>query len=265
MPSSGPPNVTQHLPHLPHLPVRNRRVIGGSGEELVGTSVYCPIQEKSSAVPECEKCERFHALHFDVETRTTSVVGRCEAAAPTPAEEAALRDAVGGIPDPRTPLADIMTRTVICVRTDTGLDEVLDLLVRHSIGGMPVVDAQGHALGIISRADLLRAQHERGDTEEMRAVTARPHDSDPPGVERGSHLLEPSSITAGDVMSQVVLALHESSNIGQAASLMAFEGVHRLPVVADGGEVVGILSALDVLRWFGRRSGYLIPPARKPE
>jgi CBS domain-containing protein len=43
---------------------------------------------------------------------------------------------------------------------------------------------------------------------------------------------------------------------------MAFEGVHRLPVVSDGGEVVGILSALDVLRWFGRRAGYLIPPSR---
>ena len=60
-------------------------------------------------------------------------------------------------------------------------------------------------------------------------------------------------------MSPVVLSVHESCNIGQAAALMAFEGVHRLPVVGDLGEVVGILSSLDVLRWFGRRSGYLIP------
>jgi CBS domain-containing protein len=109
---------------------------------------------------------------------------------------------------------------------------------------------------------VLRAQKERGDTEEMREVTARPRRQ---GVrlERGSHLLELVPLAAGDVMSPIVLALHESSNIGQAASLMAFEGVHRLPVVADGGEVVGILSALDVLRWFGRRSGYLIPPYRE--
>ena len=76
----------------------------------------------------------------------------------------------------------------------------------------------------------------------------------------GFHVYEPAKLTAGDVMSPLVLTLHESSNIGQASSLMAYEGVHRLPVVSDEGRVVGILSSLDVLRWFGRRSGYLIPP-----
>jgi CBS domain-containing protein len=172
---------------------------------------------------------------------------------------------VSGPTDAATPLAEIMTRTVICVETTTKLDDVLDLLVRHAIGGVPVVDAQGRAVGVVSRADVLRARHERGDTEEMRRVTAQPKQRDDAGLERGIHVLEPESLTAGDIMTPVVLALHECSNIGQAASLMAFEGVHRLPVVADGGEVVGILSALDVLRWFGRRSGYLIPEGRRHE
>jgi CBS domain-containing protein len=246
---------------LPSLPIRARRVVSGSGEELVSTTVYCPMQEKSTAVTECEKCERFHALHFDAATKSTSVVCHCEQASPAPAEEATLRDALGGPPDPGTPLADIMTKNVVCVTADAGIEDVMALLVRHEIGGLPVVDAKGHPIGIISRADVLRAQQERGDTEEMREITARPQ----PGehLEPGTHVLEPVRTTARDVMSPVVLALHESSNIGQAASLMAFEGVHRLPVVADGGEVVGILSALDVLRWFGRRSGYLIPPGRK--
>jgi CBS domain-containing protein len=252
-------------PHMvPLLPVRSRRVVGSHGEELVGTTVYCPIRERSIAVAECEVCERFHALHFDASTKATSVACECDAATPAPAEEAALRNAVGGLPDPATPLADIMTRTVLCLRPETSLDEVLALLVRHAIGGMPVVDEAGRAIGIVSRADVLRARDEQGDTDDMRRITARPHDARRGEVERGSHVLEPEPLTAGDVMSPVVLALHESSNIGQAASLMAFEGVHRLPVVADGGEVVGILSALDVLRWFGRRSGYLIPGGRRP-
>jgi CBS domain-containing protein len=221
--------------------------------------VYCPIVEKSVAVAKCEACARFHALHFDAETRATSVTCACNDATPGPAEEAALRDAVGGPLDPLTPLADIMTKTVVCVRPDTSLDEVLELLGRHAFGGMPVVDEAGRAVGIVSRADVLRAHRERGDTEEMRLISARPQERDRLDLEPGIHIYEPAPLTARDVMSPVVLSLHESCNIGQAAALMAFEGVHRLPVVADDGEVVGILSSLDVLRWFGRRSSYLIP------
>jgi CBS domain-containing protein len=231
--------------------------VRSDGEELVDTSVFCPIREKSVAVDACETCERFHALHFDRVTATTSVSCRCESADPAPI-------VLGGPLDAKTPLAEIMTRTVICVETTTTLDDVLDLLVRHSIGGMPVVDADGRAVGIVSRADVLRSHHEHGDTKEMRRVTVRPKERGIAGLEPGIRVLEPEPVTAGDVMTPVVLALHERSNIGQAASLMAFEGVHRLPVVADDGEVVGILSALDVLRWFGRRSGYLIPDTTRP-
>lgn len=239
--------------------VRTRRVVGAHGEELVGTSVYCPHREKSVAMAECEACDRFHALHFDAETRSTSVACNCDPPPAVPSEQPASPDVTAAAIDPLTPLADIMTRTVICVRPDTPLDDVLDLLVRHSISGVPVVDAEGRAIGVVSRADVLRAAEERGDTEELRAVTARPRDRAPAGVEPGSHVLEAVTVTAGEVMTPVVLALHESSNIGQGAALMAFEGIHRLPVVGDHGEVVGILSALDVLRWLGRRSGYLIP------
>jgi len=244
------------------FPVRSRRVVGANGEELVGTSVYCPFREKSVAVTECEACDRFHALHFDAETRSTSVACHCDAPPEVPSEEAAHPGVTPAVIDPGTPLADIMTRSVLCVRPETPLDDVLDLLVRHSISGVPVVDADGRPIGIVSRADVLRAAEERGDTEEVRAVTARPHERSAGEVERGSHVYEPVVTTAGDVMTAVALALHESSNIGQGAALMAFEGIHRLPVVGDRGEVVGILSALDVLRWLGRRSGYLIPSRR---
>ncbi len=245
---------------LAHVPVRSLRVIGGHGDQLVNVSVYCPLHERSAVMAECEACERFHALHFDAATRATSVACACEAPLPIPHEDTARRDRLGRPAEPHTPLADIMTRSVISVRPETDLDDVMDLLERHSISGVPVVDAFGRPIGVVSRADVLRARKERGDTDEVRAVTARPEERDPTDIEPGCYVIEPVRITAGEVMSTVVFALHESSNIGQAAALMAFEGVHRLPIVADRGEVVGILSAIDILRWFGQRSGYLIPP-----
>jgi CBS domain-containing protein len=245
---------------VPRLPLRNRRTIGGGdGEESIASTVYCPVQGRSVAIADCEGCERFRALHFEPASRSTSVVCRCEAAAPSPAEEARLRDAVGGPVDPETPLADTMTKEVVCVRRDVGLQEVKELLMEHEISGVPVVDERGKLIGMISRADVLRAEHDRGDTGEVERLTARPTERADPGLGPGYHIVEPAQLTAGDIMSPLVLALHEGSSIGQAASLMAFEGIHRLPVISDGGEVVGILSSLDVLRWFGRRCGYLIP------
>lgn len=252
------PNDKQHIPKLT---IRARHVVAADGEETITSTVYCPVQERSVAVVECEGCQRFHALHFDPGSRTSSVACHADASVVAPAEEAALRDAVGGPPDPATPLADLMTKEVVCVRADVALDVVRQLMVERGFGGVPVVDGDGRPIGIVSRADLLRAERDSADGEVVPPVTAKPKDHDDLGVGTGFHVVEPGTLTAGDVMSPLVLSLHESSNIGQASSLMAYEGVHRLPVVSDEGRVVGILSSLDVLRWFGRRSGYLIPPS----
>jgi hypothetical protein len=47
--------------------------------------------------------------------------------------------------------------------------------------------------------------------------------------------------------------------ITRAAAIMAFEGIHHLPVLGWSGSIVGMLSSLDVLRFIGQASGALIP------
>lgn len=253
-------------PPIPRHPIHSTRVLGRDGEESVVETVHCPVKARSATVRECEACHRFHALHFEVSTQTTSVVCHSEAVA-RPAGGAAREEPLPRGPaaplDPESPLADIMTRDVVCVRPEIAVDEVAALLARHGINGVPVVDAEGRPVGMVSRADVLRAVEERGDTEEVARVTARPHERAPLDLEPGFHVLEPVTTTAGDVMTPVVVTLHESASIRQAAALMAYEGVHRLPVLSDDGKVVGILSSLDVLRWLGRRCGYLIPETRR--
>jgi CBS domain-containing protein len=243
----------------PRLTIRTRHTLGADGEDKTATTVFCPVQERSVAVAECEGCTKFHSLHFDPGSRLTTVHCESMEAPVAPEEEAALRDAAGGLPDPQTPLAEIMTKDVVCVRGEVDINVIRDLMVERGFGGVPVVDDEGRPIGIISRADVLRSEHDREGGEEAERVTAKPHEREAIGFEPGFHVFEPAKVLARDVMSPLVLALHESSNIGQASSLMAYEGVHRLPVVADDGKVVGLLSSLDVLRWFGRRSGYLIP------
>ena len=65
--------------------------------------------------------------------------------------------------------------------------------------------------------------------------------------------------TAKDAMSPLVYWLPEDASISQAAALMAYERVHRIPIVNKTGKVVGVVSTLDILGWLASRKGYLIP------
>jgi CBS domain-containing protein len=114
-----------------------------------------------------------------------------------------------------------------------------------------VVDAEGRPQGVVSTTDLLRERRDRDDTE----VVDRSHGP----MVRGMHELSLAGATAGDVMTPVPLAVHESDTVAHAAALMAFEGIHRVVVVGDDGRVVGVLASTDVLRWIGHRAGFLIP------
>jgi acetoin utilization protein AcuB len=65
-----------------------------------------------------------------------------------------LREHVGSLEDVKVNGA--MTEPVVSVAPTTMLEEAANLLVKHKIGGLPVVE-QGKVVGIITATDLLRA------------------------------------------------------------------------------------------------------------
>jgi CBS domain-containing protein len=134
----------------------------------------------------------------------------------------------GDRPRARSTVSAIMTAAPYCVRDDVAIDEVTSLLLARGFSAVPVVDAEGRALGIVSKTDLLQHAHAGG----RRDAPVR------------------------EVMMAMVFAVEPTSPIGDAAALMAGEGVHRVPVVDGRGAVVGILSTIDIVRWFGQLAGY---------
>jgi CBS domain-containing protein len=56
---------------------------------------------------------------------------------------------------------DIMTRRVITVHPDTTVQDAARLMVTNRVSGLPVVDAGGRVVGIISDGDLIRASDGR--------------------------------------------------------------------------------------------------------
>jgi acetoin utilization protein AcuB len=57
---------------------------------------------------------------------------------------------------PDAPVADLMSSDVISVELETGLGEIIDLMIDQKVGAIPVVDARGVLVGIVSYVDLLR-------------------------------------------------------------------------------------------------------------
>lgn len=64
-------------------------------------------------------------------------------------------------------LGDVMTREVITVTPLTRLQDAASLLIKHRIGGLPVVDAEDQVIGVITETDIFKAFVALLATEQM--------------------------------------------------------------------------------------------------
>ncbi|MBV9835379.1 MAG: CBS domain-containing protein [Alphaproteobacteria bacterium] len=137
---------------------------------------------------------------------------------------------------------DIMTTNVITVSPETSVYDAAQLLLRHRITSLPVLNAEKRLVGLISESDLMR----RNETKcEKRcpwwsAVFA----SD---LRLASEFLRTHGRLVSDVMSSAVTTAHARMSLRELAELMERHVIKRLPVV-DGDRLVGIVSRRDLLR-----------------
>lgn len=139
-------------------------------------------------------------------------------------------------------VADIMTREVVTVTPGASLRDAAMAMLRHGVSGLPVVDADGALVGIVSEADFV-AQ------EAVHDLAVRPRLLGPLFGREGAALA--SAETVGDVMTADVVTVVPDARISAAARRMA-AGVKRLPVVDAAGTLVGIVSRADIMAVFAR-------------
>lgn len=143
-------------------------------------------------------------------------------------------------------VGNVMTSPVVSVDADMPLKEVAILLVENKISGVPVVDADGAVLGIVSEADFL--VKEQGAEAIRHRPLARFF-----GESRGSReqLAKVAAVTAGDAMTAPAITIDSHRRISEAAALMTARRMNRLPVV-DDGRLVGIVTRADLVRAYVR-------------
>ncbi len=195
-------------------------------------AVACPQRIDPVQISTCVSCELCGGLEVDPKSGFVGV--RC-AVAGEPAPSA-----------PSTPISTIMTENVVSVSADSSVENIRWLLVDRRIGAVPVVDARGALIGIVSQSDILR------DTDTF-DIDAIPRDA---LLEDGASERALVGLTASDVMTPVVFVVPEQASIATAAAAMIERRVHHLPVVGAGGEIRGIVSTLDLVRWLAAHARF---------
>jgi CBS domain-containing protein len=147
--------------------------------------------------------------------------------------------------------ADLMTPNPISIREKATLREALALLTDRGIKAAPVIDHGGRPIGVLSGTDLLI--HDRERVEHLRAAPEFYHRADL-CLSNGEELGEGFEVEAVDgtrvdeVMTPTVFSVAPETPAAQVIEEMVALKVHRLFVVDDSGVLVGVISALDVLR-----------------
>jgi CBS-domain-containing membrane protein len=132
---------------------------------------------------------------------------------------------------------EIMSRPVVTVSAETGIKAAATLLAQHGVSALPVVNAKGELVGIVSEADLISIET-RPDPRTQATPLAPTAGSSPK--------------TVAEVMTREVFTVSTGSEVSQAARIMLDAGIKRVPVL-DGRRVVGILSRRDLVKVIARR------------
>jgi len=139
------------------------------------------------------------------------------------------------------PVKLVMTQDVVSVKTSARISEAITRMKESNLGGLPVVDDKGSVKAIITERDIANLFADRA-----------------------------SGVKVAELMSEKVITALPKTTIFEAERTMAAQGFRRLPIVSDG-KVVGIITAMDVIRFFGcgeafayLRSGTIIQVLNNP-
>ena len=145
--------------------------------------------------------------------------------------------------------SDIMTKTVITGRPDTTIKKAAELMSRHRISALPVLDDKGSIIGIVSEGDLMRrVEGAKDNTRSWWLSLFSESETSARGFvqERGQHLK--------DIMSTQVSTVTPDTPVGEIARLLGKKHIKRVPVVKDG-KLVGVVSSCQPVASTRRTAG----------
>lgn len=142
----------------------------------------------------------------------------------------ALREHLQALTRSRLTARDVMTRPVRVVSPETDLAAVIDLMARHRVKRLPVVDQRKALVGIVSRADVLRAIAAAPESGSVAPPTV-------PAVAR----------TVGEAATREVPVLPPTTGADQVLAAVLATPLRRVVVADADGHVLGLIGDRDLL------------------
>ena len=137
--------------------------------------------------------------------------------------------------------ADIMTARVISVAPDASILECIRLMLQHRISGLPVIDAAGNLVGIVTEGDFLRRTETGTERKRPRWLEFIAG----PG-KLADEYVHSHGRKVSEVMSPEPVTIAEDTPVEAIVRLMEGRRIKRL-LVMRGNTVVGIVSRANLL------------------
>ncbi len=137
---------------------------------------------------------------------------------------------------------DVMVHDVVTVRPDTDVIEAIKLLAEHDVSALPVLDADGNLVGMLSEADLIHRVEigtEKHRPWWLEAVTGASTLAEEFAKSHGKRV--------GELMTTGGVAVSEETPLSEIAALFERERIKHVPVVKDG-KLVGIASRANLIQ-----------------
>ncbi|MFT7194148.1 MAG: CBS domain-containing membrane protein [Rheinheimera aquimaris] len=133
---------------------------------------------------------------------------------------------------------DIMSRDLITVKPDTTVAAAWQLLRKHKISMLPVVDDKQHLLGVISTVDFLKnlkVPHYWGLLRHVNQLLLR-----------NKHRSQRKRNVA-DIMVTKLTVAHQHEHIAALVPVLSDQGLHHIPVLNAQQQLVGVITQSDLI------------------
>lgn len=138
---------------------------------------------------------------------------------------------------------DVMTEDVVTAHEDMRLKDLARLMHDRNVSGVPIVDEAGRLSGIVTEADLLRPDV-GWEPRPVHWGSMAWYVATPVATQVWERVQD---LRARDIMTRHVVSIRPQVPVAEAVRTLVRQGVKRLPVVDEGGRVLGIVSRHDLL------------------
>jgi len=141
---------------------------------------------------------------------------------------------------------DVMTTNVITVDPNTSVQVLATLLSERGISGVPVVEADGRLVGVVTEGDLLH-RAETGTERRTERRRARWLDTIGSDQEAARDYVKAHGRSVRELMTREVISVTDTTELADIATLLETKRIKRVPVLRDG-RLVGIVSRANLVR-----------------